>query len=1409
MELFKLLGTVAVDNNKAIQAINETASHADSLAGRMAASFKSVGEKSVSLGKKMLPISTAVGGVGIAAGKMYLKFEDSMSNISTLLDDDSHLKTYETAIKKTSNATGLALDDMSAGMYQAISSLGDGGEETTKIFDTMAKSAKAGGAEVSDSVALISAGMKGYNDVSEKTAKKISDLAFQTAKLGVTTFPEMAKSMQPLFPLANSLNLSYEDLFGSMATLTGVTGNTAEVSTQLKAVFSNLMTPTTQMQGLIEKYGYSSGQAMLESEGFAGMLKIVQKETGGQADKMAELFSSVEAVTAMTALTGSQFDTFNNKLGQMSDATGAADKAYEKLNNRGDKIRKTWNTLKNTMVEFGATVIDMVTPYINALSKSVSKLNDWYTNLTKSQKKVITTIAGIVTAAAPVLIIFGKLSTGIGRMITLSASVVRSFQQAQVTLALFTATSNGATIAQGLFNGQLTIGETLVGLFTGKVTLAEIATALWAKTQAALNVVMSANPITLVAGAAAALAVVFAGAVLATRHQSEETKKLNADLKELDNTVSEYDKNMKSLADTRKKSIAEGVGEMNYYQGLSRELESVVDSNGRVKKGYEDRASFIVSTLNEALGLEISMNNGVIEGYGKIGRAIDDVIEKKKAQIILEAHEAEYKAAVKERATLLDGLAVKQRALTKAEEERITFLQNGGSKEDAYYATLQANLGKAQSSYDKYAKKVQGNSNTITNYEKMTADVQKKHYSEVINHTGKLSDKYIDLTKMTKKELTAQRNATKEKLDSINTYYKKSGDKTVLATRDAHKKQLADIDKQLAAMGTKIKSDTKSPNAAKELGKKVNSALDKKLDGEKSGKNLAAGVGKGIGKGLGGALSAVGSFASSVLAKMRDTFEEHSPSKATERSGVNLALGIINGLSKKKKAVLNASKKHLGESIAKGLVSGIENSKANAKKKASEISNLIIKEAKNRLEKGRTYKKMNLVDEVEYWDAVRKQCKKGTKAKLEADKQYLAAKKKLAAEQKKVEKQLVEDAEKRLDKYKTYNNMSLKDEMEYWDKIRKAARTGTEARLEADKRYFEAKQNYNEQLIQAEKDYSDAVNAANQKIEDRTNAILSAFNLFDQFTQKVDEENPITSDTLMNNLQSQVDALAEWQKNINDLQGKIGDTELFKVVQEMGVSSLQQVKAINAMTEEQLAKYVELYNQRQQQAKEQATAELGGEVLDDINKAMDTYQKTLESLDTSTKKKFGNIASTIKAKTKEAATVTVEKLQAMLNSFAAGTKGMDDVTKTKFDNILSKIQSNMKSAVATVQSAVAQMQAALASVGAAETETTVTATANVSKHAKGGVLTEPTIFGYSPKSNTYHLGGEAGAEAIAPIDVLQGYVSDAVAKETAEQVGLLQRINTLLEAILAKDTAVYLNSKEISRAVNRDLGVIL
>lgn len=91
-------------------------------------------------------------------------------------------------------------------------------------------------------------------------------------------------------------------------------------------------------------------------------------------------------------------------------------------------------------------------------------------------------------------------------------SMIQGFQQAKVTLALFKASAQGATIAQAAFNGTLTLGETLTALFTGQVTLAQLAQAGWAtvtgavtKAFGALNAVLIANPIVLIVTAIAAV----------------------------------------------------------------------------------------------------------------------------------------------------------------------------------------------------------------------------------------------------------------------------------------------------------------------------------------------------------------------------------------------------------------------------------------------------------------------------------------------------------------------------------------------------------------------------------------------------------------------------------------------------------------------------------------------------------------------------------------------------------------------------------------------------------------------------------------------------------------------------------------------------------------------------------------
>ncbi|MDC4245308.1 phage tail tape measure protein [Clostridium perfringens] len=520
------------ENKKALENINKELDKTK--IDKFSEGLGKVGDKAGQISNKMKPASVAIVGLGSAATFANIKFEDSLANINTLLDDQSHLESYKNKIRELSDETGMSLETVSEGMYTAISSIGDEGKETEKIFETMAKSAKAGGAEVQDSVSLISAGMKGYNKVNDETAKKISDLAFQTAKLGVTTFPEMAKSMQQLFPLANNLEISLEDLFTDMATLTGVTGNTAEVSTQMKSVFSNLIRPTTDMQKLMKKYGFQNGQAMLKSEGLIGVLKILQKETGGQSDKMGKLFSSTEGLTALTALTGSQFDTLTEKSKKMKESIGTTDSALSKINNTtGNDLRTSLNLLRNSFVDFG----EILAPFISIGANTLSTITMMINSLSEGQKKLIVGFGATFVGINILLGGFSKLSKGIKGNIKFIKDMIKVTKNGVSKLKDFgKATKEGTNIVgkfgKGVISGTKTVANftkaiilnTASGVKNGaiwvgnKVKMLAYKTAQLAVTgatkamtlaQKGLNIVMAMNPIVLVIGLLVALGATF------------------------------------------------------------------------------------------------------------------------------------------------------------------------------------------------------------------------------------------------------------------------------------------------------------------------------------------------------------------------------------------------------------------------------------------------------------------------------------------------------------------------------------------------------------------------------------------------------------------------------------------------------------------------------------------------------------------------------------------------------------------------------------------------------------------------------------------------------------------------------------------------------------------------------------
>ena len=65
-------------------------------------------------------------------------------------------------------------------------------------------------------------------------------------------------------------------------------------------------------------------------------------------------------------------------------------------------------------------------------------------------------------------------------------------------------------------------------------------------------------------------------------------------------------------------------------------------------------------------------------------------------------------------------------------------------------------------------------------------------------------------------------------------------------------------------------------------------------------------------------------------------------------------------------------------------------------------------------------------------------------------------------------------------------------------------------------------------------------------------------------------------------------------------------------------------------------------------------------------------------------------------------------------------------------------------------------------------------------YAKGGIMNQPTVFGINPSNGKQMIGGEAGPEAVTPIDVLLGYIRTAVNEQNTVLAEKLQRLIDIL-----------------------------
>lgn len=190
---------------------------------------------------------------------------------------------------------------------------------------------------------------------------------------------------------------------------------------------------------------------------------------------------------------------------------------------------------------------------------------------------------------------------------------------------------------------------------------------------------------------------------------------------------------------------------------------------------------------------------------------------------------------------------------------------------------------------------------------------------------------------------------------------------------------------------------------------------------------------------------------------------------------------------------------------------------------------------------------------------------------------------------------ILDAAEQTLKEYKRQHNMSINDEIEYWAEIIEQTEKGTKARISAEDKYYDALEQQKEELKEAQQEY-----------ENYVDSIMNQTNLFDKFTKN--NEKGLSSKGLLKNLRSQVEGLEDYYEVMQNLGEKIGGTNLFAEIKEMGTESLAELELINSMTESQLEEYVELYEKKFALAKQGAAEMFITPTIYNYTPATSTYQ---------------------------------------------------------------------------------------------------------------------------------------------------------------------------------------------------------
>lgn len=334
------------------------------------------------------------------------------------------------------------------------------------------------------------------------------------------------------------------------------------------------------------------------------------------------------------------------------------------------------------------------------------------------------------------------------------------------------------------------------------------------------------------------------------------------------------------------------------------------------------------------------------------------------------------------------------------------------------------------------------------------------------------------------------------------------------------------------------------------------------------------------------------------------------------------------------------------------------------------------------------YFKVSERAEVDYWNTVRKNYKRGTKEREEADKKYFAAKNTLNESLKNLEDDYV-------DKVTTVNSKLKEDIQDVADDLADSIADVTKETQE--------------KIDELNKTYSDSVKS-------RQESIYNSMKLTDKFYSESD-----SSSTLLYNLKTQVVGLDDWKTQLQKLRDKGIDADFIKELEDMGPEASAMLHVLNndlpegvegkGMTEAQLNEYVSLWRRKKeisQQEAEKENEDLKMQTEQEVAAAKASGDAQIAQLNKNSEQKIATLKANAQA-----------EIKAYTEEYLKGVNDLEKPINASLQHIANQAGKIGESTVTKyVQSLYAQVSSKNAKSSLLNTTTTITT--NLSKLTKDG-----------------------------------------------------------------------------------------